>query len=173
MGSLITLPWWWLRKKVKAVTSGNIEVVISAPLLGQAGETIRRDLAGDVVAFVQQVASYGGLMSASVPAEATAFAYRDAPFATALGASYADPADDEANIAWSRDYAAALRPFCQPGGYKGFDMDEGPERVRANYRQHHARLISVKRRYDRTTCSVETRTSLPPETRHTLVTRPG
>lgn len=83
-----------------------------------------------------------------VPAEATAFAYRDSVFATGLGASYAHPADDEANMAWTRAYAAALRPFCQPGGYVGFDMDGDQERVRANYRQHHPRLVSVKQRYD-------------------------
>ncbi len=83
-----------------------------------------------------------------VPAGATAFAYRDAVFATGLGASYADPADDAANMAWSRDYAAALGPFCQPGGYVGFDMDQGQQRVRVNYRQHHAQLVSVKQRYD-------------------------
>ena len=40
----------------------------------------------------------------------TAFAYRDASFATGLGPSWPDPADDEPNIAWGRAYAPALRP---------------------------------------------------------------
>ena len=78
----------------------------------------------------------------------TAFAYRDASFATGLGPSWPDPADDEPNIAWGRAYAQALWPFAMEGGYVNFmageDQDHGP----ATYRQNYRRLVQVKRRYD-------------------------
>jgi FAD/FMN-containing dehydrogenase len=34
------------------------------------------------------------------------------------------------------------------GGYVGFMMDEGAERVRAAYGAHYPRLVEIKNRYD-------------------------
>ena len=63
--------------------------------------------------------------------DATAFAHRDARFATALGASFPDPADAPANIAWTRAYDAALKPFSQDGGYINFMSGDDPGAARA------------------------------------------
>jgi FAD binding domain/Berberine and berberine like len=78
----------------------------------------------------------------------TAFAYRDASFATGLGPSWPDPADDEPNIAWGRAYAQALRPFGMEGGYVNFMAGEDQDDVPATYRQNYRRLVEVKRRHD-------------------------
>ena len=43
------------------------------------------------------------------PSDATAFAYRDANFATVIAGMWPDPADNEKNTAWVRDYYAATR----------------------------------------------------------------
>ena len=83
-----------------------------------------------------------------VAPEATAFAYRDARFAVALGASFPDPADTQANIAWTRAYDAALRPFSQEGGYVNFMAADDAAKVRSNYRHNLDRLVAVKRRCD-------------------------
>ncbi|XKE46496.1 FAD-binding oxidoreductase [Halomonas organivorans] len=83
-----------------------------------------------------------------VPVEATAFAYRDAAFATALGPSWPDPADSERNIDWGRDYYRALQPHAEAGGYVNFMAGDDADRVRANYRQHFDRLAELKRRHD-------------------------
>ncbi|MBT2439313.1 FAD-binding oxidoreductase [Streptomyces sp. ISL-36] len=83
-----------------------------------------------------------------VGAQDTAFAYRDASFSTAFGASYTDPADTERNIAWTRAYDDALRPHTQEGGYVNFMDADDQSRVRSNYRQNYDRLRAVKRRYD-------------------------
>ena len=83
-----------------------------------------------------------------VAPDATAFGYRDATFATALGASFPDPADTDRNIAWTRAYDAALRPFSQDGGYVNFMAADDRGMVRANYRHNHERLAAVKGRYD-------------------------
>ena len=45
-----------------------------------------------------------------VAPDATAFAYRDANFATVIAGMWPDPADNEANTAWVRDYYDATRP---------------------------------------------------------------
>ena len=78
----------------------------------------------------------------------TAFAYRDAAFAVALGASWRDPADDEANVEWSRAYDRAVRPFALDGGYVNFMAADDGDRVQANYLGNYDRLAQVKRRYD-------------------------
>ncbi|MCK2182405.1 FAD-binding oxidoreductase [Halomonas getboli] len=83
-----------------------------------------------------------------VASDATAFAYRDAAFATALGPSWADPADSERNIAWGRDYYRALRPHTDDGGYVNFMADDDGHRVADNYRQHYDRLARLKARVD-------------------------
>ena len=79
---------------------------------------------------------------------ATAYAYRDATFATGLGASFPDPADTERNVAWTRAYDAALRPFGMGGGYVNFLSRDDQASVRATYRGNYDRLVAVKRRYD-------------------------
>jgi hypothetical protein len=81
-----------------------------------------------------------------VGAEETAFAYRDARFATGLGPSWPDPADDQRNLAWGRAYDQALRPFSLEGGDVNFMA--GEDQVPATYRHNYRRLVEVKRRYD-------------------------
>jgi hypothetical protein len=78
----------------------------------------------------------------------TAFAYRDARFATGLGPSWPHPADDQPNIAWGRAYAQALRPFALEGGYVNFMAGEDQVDVPATYGRNYRRLVEVKRRHD-------------------------
>ena len=83
-----------------------------------------------------------------VAPEQTAFAYRDVAFAAGFGASWSDPADDDANIAWTRAYDAALRPHSTHGGYVNFMAPDDADRVRVNYGHSYDRLAGIKRRYD-------------------------
>jgi FAD/FMN-containing dehydrogenase len=82
-----------------------------------------------------------------VAPEATAFAYRDARFATALGPSWPDAASSRANIAWGRAYHAAL-PYGLGGSYVNFTSADDGDRVVAKYRQNYDRLARIKARYD-------------------------
>jgi FAD/FMN-containing dehydrogenase len=83
-----------------------------------------------------------------VGATDTAFANRNVKFSPVIAAQWMDPADNEANIAWVRDYAAALRPYSAPGGYINFmDGDDLP-RVAENYGENYKRLREVKAKYD-------------------------
>jgi FAD/FMN-containing dehydrogenase len=83
-----------------------------------------------------------------VASDATAFAYRDATFATVIAGMWPDPADNERNIAWVRDYYAATAPYSEEGGYINFMSGDDQDRIRANYRGNYDRLVEVKRTYD-------------------------
>ncbi|MEW5535361.1 FAD-binding oxidoreductase [Streptomyces virginiae] len=78
----------------------------------------------------------------------TAFAYRDASFATVIAGMWPDPADNEANIAWVRDYYEATAPHSEEGGYINFMAEDDQSRIRANYKGNYDRLAEVKRTYD-------------------------
>jgi FAD/FMN-containing dehydrogenase len=83
-----------------------------------------------------------------VAPDATAFAYRDATFATVIAGMWPDPADNDANTAWVKDYYAATAPHSEEGGYVNFMAEDDQSRIRANYRGNYDRLAETKRRYD-------------------------
>jgi FAD/FMN-containing dehydrogenase len=79
----------------------------------------------------------------------TAFAYRQARYGQVIVGVDPDPANNERMSKWARDYHDALHPHSAGGAYVNMMMhDEGPERVRASYRDNYDRLVEVKRRYD-------------------------
>jgi FAD/FMN-containing dehydrogenase len=80
--------------------------------------------------------------------EETAFANRRASFASVIAGTWHDPSDDEAFIAWVRDYYEALAPYSEPGGYVNFMGDEDAGATAANYGPKLERLQSIKAEYD-------------------------
>ncbi|TVT21783.1 FAD-binding oxidoreductase [Amycolatopsis acidiphila] len=83
-----------------------------------------------------------------VGSDETAFAYRDANFATVIAGMWPDPAENDANVQWVRDYYAATAPYSEEGGYINFMAGDDQDRIRANYRGNYDRLVEVKKRYD-------------------------
>jgi len=83
-----------------------------------------------------------------VDADDTAFAYRDANFATVIVAAWQDPAVDRQRIQWVRDYYDATAPYSEPGGYVNFMADDDQNRVEDNYRGKFTRLQEIKSTYD-------------------------
>jgi FAD/FMN-containing dehydrogenase len=83
-----------------------------------------------------------------VAPDATAFAYREANFATVIAGMWPDPAENEANTAWVRSYYEATAPYSEEGGSINFMGDDDQDRIRANYRGNYERLVEVKREYD-------------------------
>jgi FAD/FMN-containing dehydrogenase len=83
-----------------------------------------------------------------VAPDETAFAYRDATFATVIAGMWPDAADNEANIAWVREYYDAVAPLSEEGGYVNFMSGDDQDRIKANYKGNYDRLTDVKRRYD-------------------------
>jgi len=83
-----------------------------------------------------------------VGAQDTAFVHRDMKFAPVIATQWADPKDNEANIAWARAYAAELAPHSEAGGYINFMDSEDQSRVRSNYGPNWDRLVAIKSKYD-------------------------
>lgn len=83
-----------------------------------------------------------------VALDATAFAYRDANFATVIAGMWPDPAENDDNIAWVREFYDATAPHSEEGGYVNFMAGDDQERVKVNYRGNYDRLVDVKRNYD-------------------------
>ena len=83
-----------------------------------------------------------------VPAEATAFGYRDGGWAGVIVGVDPDPANAGLISAWAKDYWTELHPTSAGGGYVNFLMDEGQDRIKAAYRGNYDRLTRIKARYD-------------------------
>ena len=83
-----------------------------------------------------------------VASDATAFGHRDASFATVVAGMWPDPADNEANIRWVRDYSDAITPHSEEGGYINFMAEDDQQRASANYGANYGRLVEIKRSYD-------------------------
>jgi hypothetical protein len=83
-----------------------------------------------------------------VAADATAFAYRDATFATVIAGMWPDPADNPKNIKWVKDYYQAVHPHSSAGGYVNFMAGDDQERIKDNYKGNYDRLVGIKKTYD-------------------------
>ena len=89
----------------------------------------------------------GGAIGKIAPQD-TAFVNRDANYDCFPVAIWNDADDDAANIGWSRELWAAMRPFSTGGVYVNNLGDEGADRVRAAYGANYDRLAALKRTYD-------------------------
>lgn len=92
----------------------------------------------------------GGAM-ADVPAEATAFGDRSAPFLLGVEANWEHAADDDHNIAWARACVDAFRDASTGREYLNFPgfLEDRDASVRAAHgEENHRRLAVLKRRLD-------------------------
>ena len=69
---------------------------------------------------------------ARVPADATAYGERAAPYLINIIARWADAATDTAQIDWARDLYSAIEPATTGGSYVNF-MSVGDDRIEATY----------------------------------------
>jgi FAD/FMN-containing dehydrogenase len=91
----------------------------------------------------------GGAMGRVAP-ESTAFYRRDAPFLVGIEANWDDPAMDEANIAWVRDFYRDAQQFSPGGVYLNFAgfAEEGEALMQASYGGNYERLREIKAKFD-------------------------
>jgi len=78
----------------------------------------------------------------------TAWSNREANWSMVIVGVDPDPGKKEQLIRWARAYYDALLPFATGGGYLNFMMEEGTDRVAANYGANYQRLAEIKARYD-------------------------
>ncbi|HUF01085.1 MAG TPA: FAD-binding oxidoreductase [Gaiellaceae bacterium] len=85
---------------------------------------------------------------ARVSSDATAFPHRDVPFSLGVSSGWADAAEDERAIAWTRSLFEATAPHASGGVYVNYlDRDED-DRIAAAYGANLPRLEGVRRMYD-------------------------
>jgi FAD/FMN-containing dehydrogenase len=84
-----------------------------------------------------------------VAPDATALNYRSSRYAQVIVGVDPDPTAASRISAWAKAYHDELHPHSAGGAYVNMMMhDEGPDRIRASYRDNYDRLVEIKRRYD-------------------------
>jgi hypothetical protein len=83
-----------------------------------------------------------------VAPNATAFPARDHAFDLVVLSLWNDPKDDARNIAWTRDFDNAMRPWSASLVYVNALAHDDRARVREAYGDNYARLVQVKANYD-------------------------
>jgi FAD/FMN-containing dehydrogenase len=79
----------------------------------------------------------------------TAVPHRDEGWSLLLPSVWTDPAETDANISWTRETFAALRPHFATGRWLNYlGDDQADDAVQAAYGPNYERLREVKRRYD-------------------------
>jgi FAD binding domain/Berberine and berberine like len=81
---------------------------------------------------------------------ATAFPHRDEHYDFLILSQWADPAESERNVEWTRSLFEAMEPFFEEGVYVNNLGDEGEDRVREAYGANYERLLALKGKYDPT-----------------------
>ena len=84
-------------------------------------------------------------------ADQTAFGHREDQFAAILFSGWDDPAQAEANIAWTRRLARDLEPFGSGGEYiNELGPQDRPDHIRASFGANYDRLAALKETWDPT-----------------------
>ncbi len=94
--------------------------------------------------------NFGGA-TARVAADATAFGDRSMPYMFSIDSVWSEPADDDANINWTRDFWGRMKPHSQQGRmYLNFPGlgEEGEKVLEDTFGANYSRLREIKRKYD-------------------------
>jgi FAD binding domain/Berberine and berberine like len=129
--------YYWKAQFLRELTDAAIDALLAAYTTAPSVNAL---------VVLQQV---GGAI-ARVPKSATPYVNRDALYDCFPVAIWDDPADDEPNIGWARQFWNAMRPFSTGGVYANNLGDEGEDRVQAAYGENHPRLVALKNKYDPT-----------------------
>jgi hypothetical protein len=93
------------------------------------------------------IAHLGGA-AGRVPADATAYAHRDAEFVMNVHTRWTDPAEDRKCVGWAREFFDRAAPFATGGVYVNFMPDDEADRVPSAYGGNYQRLVELKAKYD-------------------------
>ena len=93
----------------------------------------------------------GGGAIPRVPEEDTAFVQRNAQWNLHYLSMWEDPAETDRNIAWTREFSGAMKPWATGRQYLNMIGDEGVNRVEAAYGpEKFAKLQALKSEWDPT-----------------------
>jgi FAD/FMN-containing dehydrogenase len=117
---------------------------LSDPAIKAILEAVRSLPSPECEVFIAHV---GGAM-ARVPANATAWANRDAHFIMNAHTRWRDKGQDAACISWARQLFDATAPYASGSVYINFMPDDEKDRIQKAYGPNYQRLMEIKRRYD-------------------------
>ncbi|EHK9180507.1 FAD-binding oxidoreductase [Vibrio parahaemolyticus] len=93
------------------------------------------------------IASLGCAASRPEP-ESMAYSSRDANYVLNVHGRWDSAEDDQACIAWARDFFAKTKPYASGGAYINFLTQDEAERTESAYGPAYARLQEVKKKFD-------------------------
>jgi FAD/FMN-containing dehydrogenase len=118
-------------------------------LTPEAMETLMGFAMKPISTLTQVIVIPGGGAIARVPDDAMAFGQRKAAFNIHYLSMWADPADTDKNIKWTRDLAGAMKKYATGGVYLNFIGDEGASRIEAGFgHEKYQRLREIKKKWD-------------------------
>jgi FAD/FMN-containing dehydrogenase len=126
--------YYWKSQHLRGLDDELLDIVIEYV----------RDLHGPLT--IIGIEPLGGKQG-QVAADATAFAHRDVPFSFGIWTGWSDPADDAANMAWTRAFYQAVKPF-GAGAYVNYLGEDESDRLEDAYGGNLARLTEIKRKWD-------------------------
>ena len=85
-----------------------------------------------------------------VSKDETAFNHRDESYNLLITSLWADPAESETNIQWTREFWEAMQSFTPGAVYVNYLGAEGEDRIKAAYGANYERLVDLKNKYDPT-----------------------
>jgi hypothetical protein len=105
------------------------------------------------------IEAMGGAASRIEPT-ATAFPHRKPGYSLLLLTQWADPADTETNITWTRETFEPLQPHMSPRRYVNYFSADDDGAVRQAYGRNYERLTASSADTTRPTYSISTKTSI-------------
>jgi FAD/FMN-containing dehydrogenase len=129
---------YWKSRYLSGLADGVIDLILERNASPPSPNTL------------SSIWNFGGA-TARVGAADTAFGDRSMPWMFSIDSIWSAPKDDEANIAWTRDFWQRLTPHSEKGRiYLNFPGlgEEGEDLVRRSYGDNFGKLTAIKRKYD-------------------------
>ena len=140
------LDWWAVPEQQHYWKSSFMRALPDSPMGVMVDFATRKPSSGSGVA----VEFMHGAMQ-RVPADATAFAHRDARYNFLMLGRWDSPPHNETCLRWVNEFWDAMRPSLDAGVYVNYMSEgEGEERVRGAYGANYGRLVKLKNKYDPT-----------------------
>ena len=129
---------YWKSRYLSALSDTIIDAVVESNAAPPSPNTL------------SSIWNFGGA-TARVAADATAFGDRSMPYMLSIDSVWSEAADDQVNIAWTRDFWKRMQPHSHHGRmYLNFPGlgEEGERLLRDSFGANYARLQAIKRKYD-------------------------
>jgi FAD/FMN-containing dehydrogenase len=121
---------------------------VVAPLSAAAIQTVMTWMASSPnPSSALQFQAYGGAVN-RIASDATAFPHRGTLYSMQYITHWSDPADEPANMAWIRDFYAAMRPFVSGYAYSNMCDLDLEDWQHAYYASNFERLVDIKGQHD-------------------------